>query len=177
MRNQLRPRERLIYSVKSGLSNEDFTALRRFPRTVRSYTPCLGCFPFNQSPEQWIFIVIQSWKQACPLAFFLCPQVMLPFRSSMFSYTLYKWGNWRRFCLHKAYWRTWFFHPYVCVYVCVRQVASVMSDSVRSHGVLPTRVLCPWDFPSKNTEVGCHFLLQGILPMQGSNPSLLRLLH
>ena len=23
-------------------------------------------------------------------------------------------------------------------------------------------LLCPWNFPGKNTEVGCHFLLQGI---------------
>ena len=30
-------------------------------------------------------------------------------------------------------------------------------------------VLCPWDFPGKNTGVGCHFLLQGIFPTQGSN--------
>ena len=33
------------------------------------------------------------------------------------------------------------------------------------------------DFPDKNTGVGCHFLLQGIFPTQGSNPSLLHLLH
>ena len=33
----------------------------------------------------------------------------------------------------------------------------------------PTRLLCPWDFPGKNTGVGCHFLLQGIFPTQGSN--------
>ena len=26
------------------------------------------------------------------------------------------------------------------------------------------RLLCPWDFSGKNTEVGCHFLLQGIFP-------------
>ena len=26
------------------------------------------------------------------------------------------------------------------------------------------------EFPSKNTGVGCHFLLQGIFPTQGSNP-------
>ena len=32
--------------------------------------------------------------------------------------------------------------------------------------------LCPWDSPGKNTEVGCHALLQGIFPTQGSNPSL-----
>ena len=24
----------------------------------------------------------------------------------------------------------------------------------------PTRLLCPWDFPGKNTGVGYHFLLQ-----------------
>ena len=35
-----------------------------------------------------------------------------------------------------------------------------MSDSVRPHGLQPTRLLCPWDSPGKNTGVGCHFLLQ-----------------
>ena len=29
-----------------------------------------------------------------------------------------------------------------------------------------------WDFPGKNAGVGCHFLLQGIFPTQGSNPCL-----
>ena len=28
------------------------------------------------------------------------------------------------------------------------------------HGLSPARLLCPWDFPGKNTRVGCHFLLQ-----------------
>ena len=35
----------------------------------------------------------------------------------------------------------------------------------------------PWDFPSKNTGVGYHFLLQGIILTQGSKPHLLLLLH
>ena len=39
------------------------------------------------------------------------------------------------------------------------------------------RLLCPWDSPGKNTGVGCHFLLQGIFPTQGSNPLLLCLLR
>ena len=39
------------------------------------------------------------------------------------------------------------------------------------------RLLCPWDFLSKNTGVGCHFLLQGIFPAQGSNLYLLGHLH
>ena len=33
-----------------------------------------------------------------------------------------------------------------------------------------TRVFHPWDFPGKNTGVGCHYLLQGIFPNQGLNP-------
>ena len=32
---------------------------------------------------------------------------------------------------------------------------------------------CPWDSPGKNTGVGCHALLQGIFPTQGSNPGLM----
>ena len=35
-----------------------------------------------------------------------------------------------------------------------------MSDSVRPHGLQPTRLLRPWDSPGKNTGVGCHVLLQ-----------------
>ena len=35
----------------------------------------------------------------------------------------------------------------------------VMSDSSRPRGLQPTSLLCPWDFQSKNTGVGCHFLL------------------
>ena len=33
-------------------------------------------------------------------------------------------------------------------------------------------LLRPWDSPGKNTRAGCHFLLQGIFPIQGSNPGL-----
>ena len=38
---------------------------------------------------------------------------------------------------------------------------------------MPARLLCSWDFPGKNIGVGCHFLLQGIFPIQGSNLGLL----
>ena len=36
---------------------------------------------------------------------------------------------------------------------------SVMSDSSKPHGLQPTRLLRPWDFPGKSTGVGCHRLL------------------
>ena len=36
---------------------------------------------------------------------------------------------------------------------------SVVSDSVRPHGLWPTRLLRPWDFPGTSAGVGCHCLL------------------
>ena len=37
---------------------------------------------------------------------------------------------------------------------------SLMSDSSWPHGLQPTRLLRPWDFPGKSTGVGCHCLLR-----------------
>ena len=53
---------------------------------------------------------------------------------------------------------------------------SVTSNPLPLHGLQPARLLCPWDSPDKNTGVGCHSLLQGIFPTQGSNMHLLQLL-
>ena len=44
---------------------------------------------------------------------------------------------------------------------------------LRSHGLQPTRLLCPRKFPGKNTGVGFYFLVQGIFQTQGSNQRLL----
>ena len=52
-----------------------------------------------------------------------------------------------------------------------------MSNSLGPLGVQPARLLCPWDFPGKNTRVGCHFLLQDILLTQGSNLHLFHFLQ
>ena len=62
-------------------------------------------------------------------------------------------------------------------HVC-RPACSVVSVvSLRPHGLYPARLLCPWNFPGKTTVSSCHAVLQGIFPTQGSNPSLLCLLH
>ena len=45
------------------------------------------------------------------------------------------------------------------------------------HGLWLAGLLCPWDFPGKHTGVGCHFLLQGIIPTQGLNLGLLQWPH
>ena len=50
---------------------------------------------------------------------------------------------------------------------------SVVSDSLQPHVLQPTRLLCAWNSPGKNTRVGCHSLLQGILLTWGSNSGLL----
>ena len=39
---------------------------------------------------------------------------------------------------------------------------SVVSYSLRPHGLQPTRLLRPWDFPGKSTGVGCHHLLRSL---------------
>ena len=45
---------------------------------------------------------------------------------------------------------------------CVLCSVIQLSDYIRPHGLYPTRILCLWDFPGKNTGAGCHFPLQGI---------------
>ena len=54
-------------------------------------------------------------------------------------------------------------HFYLCVLVI--QLCSILCN--------PIRLLGPWDSPGKKTGVGCHSLLQGIVPTWGSNLGLL----
>ena len=51
---------------------------------------------------------------------------------------------------------------------------SVVSDSMRPCGMQPTRLLCSWNSPGKNTGVGSHSLHQGTFLTQGANLSLLQ---
>ena len=43
---------------------------------------------------------------------------------------------------------------------------SVVSNSLWPHGLQPTRLLHPWDFPGKSTGVGCH--CPGIKPISSA---------
>ena len=58
---------------------------------------------------------------------------------------------------------------WVCACMRVCSIASVVSNSLQLYGLEATRLLFPRDSPSNNTGVGCHALLQGISPTQGSN--------
>ena len=59
-----------------------------------------------------------------------------------------------------------------CLFSC-----SVLPESFETRWTVTSVFLCLWDFPGKNTGVGCHFLLQGIFLTQGLNLHLLCLLH
>ena len=79
------------------------------------------------------------------------------------------WMRWRHSCQHG-----------ICFFMEKQQWLKFMkkwkvkvSDSLQPHERYPIMLLCPWNFPGKNTEMGCHFLLQGILPTQGSNLDVL----
>ena len=52
-------------------------------------------------------------------------------------------------------------------------VHGVAKSQTRLSDWSEVRLLCPWNLPGETTGVSCHFLLQGILPSQGSNPHLL----
>ena len=64
-------------------------------------------------------------------------------------------------------WELWFKKIHVSpVFIVVQSLNHVQLSE-------PTRILCPWDFPEKNTGVGCRFPFQGIFPTQGLNPGFL----
>ena len=58
---------------------------------------------------------------------------------------------------------------FILEYPCMRVKSLPSCLTLRSYGLWPTRLLCLWDCPGKNTGVGCHGLLQGIFPTQGWN--------
>ena len=45
------------------------------------------------------------------------------------------------------------------VHACMHAKSLQPCPTLRPHGQQPTRLLCPWDSPGKNTGVGCRLLL------------------
>ena len=57
------------------------------------------------------------------------------------------------------------------------ELVQLLHPTLGRRGLQPARLIHLWDFPGKNTGLGCHFLLQGIFPMElESTKSLGRLL-
>ena len=57
--------------------------------------------------------------------------------------------------------------------------SSVVSDSLQPHGLQSSRLLCPWNSPCKDTEMGFmeEIFIQEISLTQGSDPHVLHPLH
>ena len=70
---------------------------------------------------------------------------------------------------------------YLGFYCAFFNVLCVLHHSVcptlQPYGLLPARLLCPWEFPGKSIGVSCHCFLQGSFPTQGQKLYLLCLLH
>ena len=60
----------------------------------------------------------------------------------------------------------------VCTQWCLTQQHHGPWGSAAHEALRPMRLRCPWNFPGKNTGVGCQFPLEGISPTQGRNPCL-----
>ena len=61
-----------------------------------------------------------------------------------------------------------------CINMCaVLKVISVMSDFLWPLELQPAKLLCPWDFPDKNTAVVCLYSPPGDLPNLGIEPASL----
>ena len=60
------------------------------------------------------------------------------------------------------------------LYICQTLYSHVLcwAQSLSRAQLFETPWILPGDLPGKNTGVGCHALLQGIFPTQGSNPGV-----
>ena len=63
----------------------------------------------------------------------------------------------------------------MCAYLCAQPLHCARLFATL--GTIVSRPPCPGDSPGKNTGVGCHLLLQGVFPTQGSNLYLLHLVR
>ena len=70
----------------------------------------------------------------------------------------------------------WVLRAQLCLTVCNPWEVSIFKCQYLWIGYFQ-RLLCPWNFPGKNTGVSCCFFLQRIFPTQGLNPCLLILYH
>ena len=59
-----------------------------------------------------------------------------------------------------------------CIHAC-EPSCPVVSNSLQPLRLQPTRLLCLWNSPGKNTGESCHFLFHETFLTQGSNPLLL----
>ena len=135
----------LVMSMSEAFSVPFFTLIKlcythTHTHSVTCFLQISGFFFFST-----IQFILRLWMVL--LSSFCFPQILLS-------------------CLTKWYQTHGFWNATnLCIYSSMHS-HSVVSNCC-NYGLQPARLLCPWDFPGKNTEVGCHFLLQGNFPTQG----------
>ena len=114
--------------------------------------------PWTEEPGRLWFMGLQRVRQNLATEHYL---------SIYHSFFLYIWLSW---------WSLKFECECMCMHVCVCSALSC-AQLFATQGLLLTRFLCPWNFPDKNSGVGCFFPLQGIFSARGLNPYLQYVLH
>ena len=70
----------------------------------------------------------------------------------------------------------WEYFPLFTLFLMWKKVKVLVTQSCLTlppRELQPSRLLCPWNSPGKNTGVDSHFILQGLFPIQGWNLGLL----
>ena len=113
-------------------------------------------------PQYWSFSISPS-REYSGLIFFRIDWFDLRAVQGTFK-ILPQHHSWKASLLrHSAFFMVQLSHSYMTTrktMLLLLLSRSVVSDSVQPHWQQPSRLLCPWDSPGKNTGVGCHFLLQ-----------------
>ena len=107
-----------------------------------------------------VIIVIYLSPSSLPCSLISLPlSIIILTKCSLYLFT-HTYTYWNMSC--------WF-----CCCCLIAKSCLTLQELQELQGLSPARILCPWNFPGKNTGVGCHFLLPGIFPTQGLNPCLL----
>ena len=123
-------------------------------------------------PVFWFLIILICMQQYLILFFSSDIGCGTPFH--MFICHLYMVFGEMTFMIFGSFLKLCCFQEFVYFQdACVCAGPSVKSDPVWTSGLQPTRILCPWNLPGKNSRMGCHAFLQGTFQTQGSNPCLL----
>ena len=129
---------------------------------IRQETLVYCCIPttkkniWNKEGIEWIFV---GWVMMNHFSYFLFINILILWWISAATYRQKFRYDWQGIFLVFSF----LGHESVS--------CSVVSDSLRPHGLKPARLLRL--FSSSNTGVACHFLFQGLFLTQGSNPVLL----
>ena len=96
-----------------------------------------------------------------PLSTFpLCLVIVLIFPLWTYSYFLMLCGRDEAYLLDLEFRATSGKDLAQCLVHCCSVIQSCLTF-LQSSGLYPARLLCPWDFPGKNTGGDCHFLCPG----------------